>query len=80
VYPHKKFMETIKGSFSRKMLSSPHTYRLARQVFLRGGHFHFSAKKMMTAMALEQAAEAYQEKGSVAWTSAFFPSELFFRK
>jgi len=75
--PQKIFKEKIKGNLGGKVFSSPHTYRLAREIFVRKVDFPFEARKKMTSMALEQAAEAYQKKRSVIWTSAFFPGELF---
>ncbi len=75
--PQKIFREKLKGTIGRKLLSSPQTYKLARQVFLKRSNFNFDAKRKMTSLALEQAAEAYQGKKPVAWTSAFFPGELF---
>lgn len=74
----KVFREKLKGTLGRKLFSSPATYMLAKEIFLRKTSFAFEAKKMMTAMALEQAARAYQQKKPVAWTSAFFPGELIY--
>jgi len=74
--PQKIFRQQLKGTMGRKLLASPHTYRLARQVFLKKSNFAFAAKRMMTDMALQQTAEAYQGKKPVVWTTAFFPGEL----
>ncbi len=76
--PQKIFKEKLKGNFGRKVFSSPYTYRLARELFLRGGNFNFEAKKKLMDMALQQAAEAYQGQRPVVWTSAFFPGELLY--
>jgi len=76
--PQKIFREQLKGPLGRKLLSSPATYRLAKDVFIKENSFPFQARKMMTEMALDQAADAYRKKKSVAWTSAFFPGELIY--
>ncbi len=76
--PHKLFREKLKSKLGRKLLASPGTYKLARDVFVKKSSFSFEARKKMTAMALDQAAEAYHQKKPVAWTSAFFPSEMVY--
>ena len=76
--PQKQFMENMKGGLSRNLLSSPHTYSLAKQIFVRKNNFDFQAKKALTEMALDQAACSYREKDRVAWTTAYFPTELIY--
>ncbi len=76
--PQKMFREKLKGQLGRKLLSSPATYRLAKDLFVNRNRFAFKARMMMTAMALDQAAEAYHQSKAVAWTSAFFPGELVY--
>jgi len=76
--PQKMFREKLKGELGRKLLSSPSTYRLAKDIFLNQSSFPFESRRKLTAMALEQAAEAYHNVKPVAWTSAFFPGELVY--
>jgi len=78
VNPQQLIKEKLNGRLGRKLLSSPATYRLARDIFVRRNKFQFEARRMMTAMGLEQAAEAYHNTKAVAWTSAFFPGELVY--
>ncbi len=76
--PQKLFRKNLKGKLGRKLLASPGTYQLAREVFVKRNSFSCEARRQMTSMALDQAAEAYQQKKPVAWTSAFFPSEIVY--
>lgn len=76
--PQKIFRNKLKGRINRNLLSSPYTYRLAKEIFIRKGSFDFEAKKILTTMALEQAARAYRQKEKVTWTTAFFPSEMIY--
>lgn len=74
----KIFHEKLKGKISRNLLASPYTYQLAKEIFIRKGTYDFKAKKILTAMALDQAAQAYRYKEKVTWTTAFFPNEMLY--
>ena len=76
--PQQIFKDKLKGTLGRKLFSSPSTYKLAREVFVKKNRFNFEARRKLTAMGLDQAAEAYHNKKPVAWTSAFFPGELVY--
>jgi benzoyl-CoA reductase/2-hydroxyglutaryl-CoA dehydratase subunit BcrC/BadD/HgdB len=72
----KLFSDSLGGNLSRKLLSTPRVYALAKQIFIRLKNFSFEASRMAAETALEQAAAAFRGENMVAWTSAFFPSEM----
>ena len=76
--PQKIFREKLKGKLSRKLFASKGTYKLAKEVFINRSNYDYKARKLLTGMALDQAAEAYHQTKPVAWTSAFFPSEMLY--
>ncbi len=77
INPQKIFKDQLKGTLGRKLFASPGTYRLARDVFVKNNRFDFEARRKLTAMSLDQAAEAYQGDKPVAWTSAFSQGNWF---
>ncbi|HHX87082.1 MAG TPA: 2-hydroxyacyl-CoA dehydratase [Firmicutes bacterium] len=70
------FLNSIGYRFSRRLLSSAYTYRLARLVFAHRKDYPFEANRMMVNLGLQQTARAYRRRQPVAWTSAFFPEEI----
>ncbi len=76
--PHRLFRDKLKGRISRSLLSSPYIYSLAKEIFIRKRSYNYEANKILTAMSLEQAAQAYRQQEKVVWTTAFFPSEMIY--
>ncbi|MDI6710146.1 MAG: 2-hydroxyacyl-CoA dehydratase family protein [Thermoanaerobacterales bacterium] len=72
-------LRTLLGEdLRRHALASPVTYRLARELVVCRKTYTWKATRMAAAFGLDLTAAAYRRKNPVAWTSAFFPTELLY--
>lgn len=73
-----KRLRTLLGEDLRhRALASPVTYRIARELVLLKA-YQWEATRMAAVFGLDLTAAAYRRKNPVAWTSAFFPTELLY--
>jgi len=63
-------------NWARRIIKTPASYRLASWFFQYNRGQNNQSTREMTAMAMDQTARALIRKEPVAWTTAFFPSEI----
>lgn len=74
-----KLKEIIVQTRNKRLLRWPFLYFLGREAVRRGLlKFPYRANAMLVEYGLEQLSKAYQRKGVLVWSSAFFPTELFY--
>ncbi len=70
------FRERAEENWARKIIKNPVSYRLASWFLLYNRGNSLRATREMTSLGMEQTARAFSNRSKVAWTTAFFPSEI----